>query len=321
VGKALTLIGMLATEFVFVFHEGASSYVWRSHDMHRKLADGGLPLTFHPILRVKYTPWDAMDVSCIWLRLPEPLRQPFGGEHICAQSFAKKWRTVAREQEGLLARLGELVRPIDLIRFLDGTVGGAWNRLADEYEELHDILAKLEVDLSALRAERTDLHASVRALRTEKVRAEAAKGEHFRERIFEREPTPADLARREELAHAVEEAVHKEASVKRRLRDLYHQQEVLVADPEIRRVHERRRTLELEAELKRLDLIRDAVIASKGLERASNRPSAWWFPAVDPSGAWFHAVAETATFWWQPLMDGACADPANPLTPDTVLSI
>src|SRR5262249_9518277 len=39
IGKAVALIGMFAREFVFVFHEGASSYVSRSRAMHRKLFD------------------------------------------------------------------------------------------------------------------------------------------------------------------------------------------------------------------------------------------------------------------------------------------
>lgn len=301
VGKALTLIGMLATEFVFVFHEGASSYVSRSRDLHGRLAEAGIELKCNPILRVKYTPWDALQVSCIWLSLPEPLRQPFGGEHICAQSFARKWRAVAREQEELLGNLGQLRRPIDLIRFLDKSVGGAWNRIAEEYEELHAVLSKLEIELKTLRSERTALYKKVRELRTEKVRAEAQKGEHFRAHIFEKEPSEADLLERERLTHAVEAAVHEEAVIKRRIRELYSQQEELVSSPEIRRVHERRRTLELEAELKRLDLIRDAVIASKGLETASNRPSAWWFPLVSPDGLWFRETVSSARCYLEPL--------------------
>ncbi|HCM73234.1 MAG TPA: hypothetical protein DIS87_03740, partial [Armatimonadetes bacterium] len=38
VGKAVTLISLLAREFVFVFHEGASGYVSRSRTFHRYLA-------------------------------------------------------------------------------------------------------------------------------------------------------------------------------------------------------------------------------------------------------------------------------------------
>ncbi len=55
VGKAVTLIGMLAREYSFVFHEGASSYVTISRKLHEVLAPlAGKPMPMHPILRVKY---------------------------------------------------------------------------------------------------------------------------------------------------------------------------------------------------------------------------------------------------------------------------
>ncbi|MEA2552993.1 MAG: hypothetical protein QOJ65_1169, partial [Fimbriimonadaceae bacterium] len=185
VGKALSLIGMLAREFVFVFHEGASSYVARSRSMHDALAAEGYRLQLYPILRIKYSAWDALKVSSTWLELPEPLRQPFGVEHIWAQSFARKWRSVGEEQEALLAKLGELKSPIDLIRYLDQTMGGSWNRLAEEYEELHAKLVTLEQQLKAFRQERTTMYDRIRQLRAQRVQAERAKGDHFRAKILE----------------------------------------------------------------------------------------------------------------------------------------
>ena len=301
VGKALALIGMLAREFIFVFHEGASSYVSRSRDMHERLTAAGHPLKLNPILRVRYSAWDALHVGKSWLQLPEPLRQPFGVEHMWAQSFARKWRSVAEEQHALLDTLAQLRRPVDLIRFLDESIGGSWNRLAEEYEELHTALSDLEKRLESLRSDRKTLYDQIRQIKAERVRAEVAKGEHFRSKIFEKEPSEDDLAERERLAHEVEKCIHQQAETQRHLRESWHKQDELVNCPDIQRIHERRRTLELEAELRRLKLIQDAVIASKGLEKAGYRPSAWWFPLVSPDGSWFRETISTARCYLEPL--------------------
>ena len=302
VGKAVALIGMLAREFIFVFHEGGSSYVTRSKAMHQQLAADGMPLELFPILRVQYTAWDALKVSSTWLQLPEPLRQPFGVEHIWAQSFARKWRHVAEEQKALLTKLGQLKRPIDLIRYLDEKVGGSWNRLADEYDELHQVLAKLENQLKSLKEERAGTLAQIKELKVRRVQTEVAKGEHWRAKIFEKSPTEADLQERERLTHQVESIIHEQTEARRRMKEALHRQDALVNGEDIKCVHERRRALELEAELRRLKLIRDAVIASKGLEQASRRPSAWWFPLVSPDGQWFKETINTARCYLEPLI-------------------
>ncbi|MCC7231121.1 MAG: hypothetical protein IT203_12070, partial [Fimbriimonadaceae bacterium] len=154
VGKAVTLIGMLAREFVFVFHEGASSYVKSSRQLHQNLGAVGHPLDLNPILRVRYHAWDALQVSCSWLHLPEPLQHPFGTEELCAPSFAQRWRQVSDEQNAIVEELGRMRRPIDLIRFLETHVGGAWDCLASEYESVHNQMEALRDKIDALTAER-----------------------------------------------------------------------------------------------------------------------------------------------------------------------
>ena len=301
VGKAVTLIGMLASEFVFIFHEGASPYVKYSRKLHDLLQGLGGDLRLHPLLRVKYSPWDELDTCCAWLKLPEPFRQAFGADDICAPSFAARWRQVAAEQNALLARLGELRRPIDLIRHLAQTVGGSWAALAEEYERHHDALETLKDKVAELRALRCKAYDTMRGLRRERVGAERASGDHFRERIFEKDPSPTDIKRREELTAAASHAAEQLREANQAIRDLMGQQNEIARSPEILEVHERRRQIEIEAELKRLSMIRTATIAGKGLMRASNRPSAWWFPLVSPDGLWFRSTVENAEYRLEPL--------------------
>jgi hypothetical protein len=302
VGKAVALIGMLAREFVFVFHEGASGYVRHSRRMHQLLAEAGHPLLINPILRVRYDAWSAMQVCCSWLRLPEVMQRPFGTEELCAPSFAARWREVGKEQERVLARLGELRRPIELIGFLDEALGGSWRCQASEYAALHARLADLERNLAEVRERRRGLYDEIRRLKQVRADAEIAKGRHWRERFFEKSPTPEDEAERARLTREVEAAIEARAAVEAQVHELRRQQKELVTDPQIQRVQERRRSIELEAELKRLRLIRTATITSKGLERANLRPSAWWFRLVCPDGLWFRETVDSAEYYLEPLM-------------------
>jgi hypothetical protein len=301
VGKAVALIGMLAREYVFVFHEGASGYVRHSRELHRLLAEAGIDLQFHPILRVRYRPWDALQVCCSWLKLPEPYQRPFGTEELCAPSFAGRWREVVAEQRALLEVLRDLRRPIDLIRHLDRTLGGAWNRLAQEYE---DLFLQREVRTQALesvRSERRSLYSELRRLKAERGEAERKKGEHWRSRFFEKDPTAEDRSERQRLSETVDRTIHQIAEVQARQKELMRRQSEIASDPQVLQVHERRRSIALEAELKRLRLVRSAIITSKGLVQAGNRPSAWWFPLVCSDGLWFRETVEGAECYLEPL--------------------
>lgn len=301
IGKAVTLIGMLAREFVFVFHEGASSYVKYSRRFHQLLASRGHDLACNPILRVRYHIWDAIAHCYSWLKLPEPLQRPFGAEEICAPSFAGRWREVADEQAALLARLQGLRRPIELVEFLETVAGSSWKCLATEYASLHTRLEELESRVDSLKQERHKQYRVLSELRRKRVDAERAKGEHWRSKIFEKSPTEADWQERARLGEAVEHVVHEIAATRQKIRELLARQRYVSRDPEVQAIHDRRRGIEREAELKRLRLIRSAIIATKGLHRASLRPSAWWFPILCPDGGWFKETIRTAESYLEPL--------------------
>jgi chromosome segregation ATPase len=229
--------------------------------------------------------------------LPEPFQRPFGVEQLCTPSFAARWREVGEEQKVLLNELSQLVRPIDVIRYLGKTAGGSWLALATEYESLHKRLEGLKVEIEALRKERIEAIHEYRALKQKRVSAERAKGDHFRAFIFEKDPKPEDIAERERLTQRVEEAIAQIDAAKRSIAKLLQAQSSLAQAPEVLAVHERRRSIELEAELKRLSLIREAVINSDGLNHANHRPSAWWFPLVCPGGKWFRQTIESAEYY------------------------
>lgn len=300
-GKAVSLIGMLSREFVFVFHEGASSYVTTTRRFHDLLKQRGAGLRWYPILRLRTSAWTALEECRSWIRLPEPLRGPFGAEEICTPSFAARWKEVVEDQARLLQRLGELKSPLDLIKFLDAHSQGSWKCLSDEYVGLHERLEGLEKQIEGLRQQRRSLYAELKRSKQERVAAEIAKGEHFRAHIFEKEPDPVREQERGLLAEAVESATRRISDVKHEIRSLMRRQSEAARDEEVLRIHDRRRAIETEAELKRLRLIRDAVITSKGLKRSDRRPSAWWFPVLCPDGGWFAETARAAECYLEPL--------------------
>ena len=106
---------------------------------------------------------------------------------------------------------------------------------------------------------------------------------------------------RERLTQAVEDVLHEQSQARREVAELRHRQNELVRSPDVQKVHARRADIELEAELKRLRLVRNAVTASRGLEHAGQRPGAWWFRVVCPDGLWFRETVETAEYYLEPL--------------------
>lgn len=296
VGKAVTLITMLAREFVFVFHEGASGYVWRSAKFAKGLAATGQALKLHPILRVKYEPWDALDDCCAWLKLPEPLVRPFGTLELSAPSFARRWREVAASQRKVLEQMATLKRPLQLLQYLQEQLGGQWECLAKEYEGMHDQLEQLADEIGKVRAARRKTVLRIRATKARRNALQHAKGEHWRDQIFEKEPTAEELERRARFDSQIEEANREQSELRRLFLQQEQQQIQLVQTPEIDRIRQRRNDIALEAEMMRLRMIREATVATKGLEKAGHRPSAWWFPLICPGGTWFDATMKRAEF-------------------------
>ncbi|QYK56540.1 MAG: hypothetical protein KF733_03450 [Fimbriimonadaceae bacterium] len=296
VGKAVTLIGMLAQEFVFVFHEGASGYVQQSRHMHELLAASGYPLRLNPILRVGYEPWDALYDCCSWFRLPEPLRGPFGTVDLSANSFAARWREVGEKQRSLLFGLGQLRRPLELIRFLSTELRGSWSCLARQYESVNDEMGSVRASVAEIKAKRQAVVQGLKAATRRREEAERAKGRHWRDRIFEKDPTEADWEERERLTHGVADAMAEIARLRSEWRELVAAQEALVQSPQMADARRRRRDIALEAELARVKIVREAVVSTEGLEHAGKRPAAWWFPLVCPEGEWFRRTTSSAHY-------------------------
>ena len=296
IGKAVTLIGMLGREFTFAFHEGASNYVKASRTLHQRLE-----FAVHPILRIRYQTWDSLANIDNWFDLPKPFQTAFGGEAVCAPSFASRWRAVVAEQQGRLDQLGKIRKPAELLSFLDQKVGGAWSLQAKEYEGIHEVLSDLSRQIESLKADRRRLHNEFRETGQRWQEIQQEMGDHFRAEIFERTPSNEALEKRQTYISRFNALQETLESLKSKILELGDEERAATQSETFLKVHKRRREIELESELKRLTLIREAVTSSRGLENANRRPSAWWVPLVSPDGKWFEQIMETATCYWEPM--------------------
>lgn len=184
VGKAVSLISMLAAEFIFVFHEKASSYTSRTQGMNEALRNWGVDLPLHPMLRLQYATWDALAGVDASFRLPEHLQTAFGRERIDAPELAVTWREVAAEQDALRQRLRAAQKPHELMELLAEIDGDVWREKEAAFigargalTRLKDAAAKHQNEVASWRAHAKDAKEMVAALEREK-------GEFFRAHLW-----------------------------------------------------------------------------------------------------------------------------------------
>ncbi|MCS7208647.1 MAG: hypothetical protein NZ874_03665 [Fimbriimonadales bacterium] len=264
VGKAITLVPMLAHEFVFVFNERGSPYLTRTAQLLTNLRAAGVEVRVYPLVRLGYPTWDALGAAgCLGLRLPEHLACAFGEPTLCAESFAQRWRAVVAAQRTLLQRIAVIRSPRALMRLLAEREGAEWQTRLHEYETLHARLAdtvgawaqRLREHAHALHAERRALIAAIQQ----------------------------DAKRQRELAPRLRE-------LKERIKRLNTERKRVASAPEAQQLRARADELECTAERARLELIRCAFLTAEGLPHTHARPAAWWFLLL--SRRWFQACVE-----------------------------
>lgn len=183
VGKAVSLISMLAREMIFVFHEKASSYTKLTQKMNADLRAAGIDLDLHPMLRLKYSTWDALaDVEAKFC-LPPHLARAFGKKSISASEFAARWETVCNEQDALRESLKACRSPRELLNML-AREDESWQQAATEYGQARAVIAGVSEQAKALQKQIEELRERKQAFTQNAVAAERKKGEAFRAEIL-----------------------------------------------------------------------------------------------------------------------------------------
>ena len=293
VGKAITFIAMLSKEFVFAFHEGASMYVSSTREMLNNMKEAGMQVDAKPILRISLGALDALSATNRWFRLPDPLRQPFGADVVSATTLAGSWRCVADQQKQHLAGLSKARNVGALLECLHEIRGGRWQNLKAEYESLRLSLSPLDDKVRALNAQISETHARLREIKAEWRDAEAKRGDAFRN---------GDLDLRAKLGDQLTQLRSERHTLVEALSSLRKQKSDEASAPDVQSARERRQAIEREAEIARLRTVREAVMATVGLEKSNRRPAAWWFPLVTPDGSWFDGVRNQVQLRLEPLV-------------------
>lgn len=326
VGKAVALLPMLAAEYVFAFHEGASSYSDRSADMLDEMRRKKLPVpTVYPILRVQYATWDTLAAVPVEggdardaINLPPYLQQTLGRASIGFEDFALCWRRAISLAENDLLTLRNLRSPRELLAHLNED-GGEWETRERDYEAARLTLLGVHDRAQAIQGRVYTFYDQVRRLKTEALQTERDKGNDFRARIEPLRTKIAASANAAEIAawQAAIEALQAErattfdieiesrrGNIRYALATIRELKQTRIAiergtDAEAARLTLRR--IEAEAEAAKAELVANSLRTLHALPHANNRPSAWWFPLVDPSGAWFSCLTATTELRWETL--------------------
>ncbi len=323
VGKAVSLISMITQEFIPVMNEEGSAYVYRTKMMHDEMNAKGAPIKSHPILRLSYPTWDALQqCGTAVLSLPPHLAQAFGSEQVSCEVFGSTWRDVVAHQEQLMEQVSEHRAPRDAVQWLQEREGGEWPQL---HEELTASLHQLNALISQAQqiAEQTqNLFDQVRESQDAAQKLEHAKSEHYREfvkpireKLYElrqqgvQETDSAYMAMKQELQPHEQARLDFDTQItalkntakdaKQQAAEMKPLRMQMEKGPENKALRQKIAQYEAIIELRRSEILRDAYLVSHGLTHTQHRPTGWWIPLVDPSGHWFTAIAEGTTAYLQ----------------------
>ncbi len=309
VGKAVSLIDMLAAEFIVLFHETASGYTPRTAAMNDEIRAAGITLDLKPIVRIAYPTWDALATANVStpIQLPDHLAHSFGASTLPASEIGARWREVVATQKGELRRLTDARKPRAVLAILEAVdaSGDCWTCDIADYERALASLTATQAKCAEHKSRIALLREHVREDTQARLQAERDKGDDFRRAawpLMQEAQTAAD-------PDAVGEKIYAEEVRRKRTYDATIagcQERIRAGKVEIKHLRaacraiersadciEQRQTIEqitLRIELARTELIRKAFITAEALPHTQARPSAWWLPTVDPSGAWFRAI-------------------------------
>lgn len=312
VGKAITLANMIAAEHLVVFHETASAYTSATQVMNKFLAAHGLPQTLFPVVRLEYPTWNALASvpASVVFRLPEHLAATFKAETITAPAFAARWHEVSETCRQTLRDSRELTGPRRLLSYLEDHDARCWCDLRSEYDQNLDILKRVAGQSEILRDRIAGHQQEINVWQAERQDLERRKGEDFKRSV---QPLRAGLPetqaqldkqiaiRAQVFESPIETIRERISAAKSLLAEFKRQRRKIERSPDAAQARSRMTEIVRDAEMARLELVRAAFLTLEGLEHTQLRPSAWWLPLVDPTGAWLDAMASGTKARLEPL--------------------
>ncbi len=296
VGKAVALLPMLGAEYTIAFHEGASGYSHLSAKLVANLRAAGLSLpSQYPIIRIGLNAWSALGAAPpVTIKLPAPLSQALGRSAVDSDDLALCWNKAIAWETSRIDELKSVASPRLLANHLAGTEGNPWCTHYKRLTELDEALASHAVMLQLQRDAVRDMRAELHDLREKRVQLETQKGADFRSRHGQLDiSAQAERASTFDVPLAVlDRQINALRIARRAARQALRSAENTA---EVKALRAERSHLIGLFETRRAELIANALRVIHGLPHAGSRPSGWWFPLVDPSGAWYRKMISDAT--------------------------
>jgi hypothetical protein len=183
VGKAVTLISMLGAEFIFVFHEKASSYTAFTQKMNQSLRAAGMELALHPMLRLRYATWNSLSAAEANFTLPPHLADAFATPQISAAQFADQWQKVCDAQDDILQQLADCRAPRDLLAWL-AAKDHDWDRKLIEYDNQRQSMNKFRACIEKQKQNAAAAREKAKTASRQSVDLETAQGKHWRTELL-----------------------------------------------------------------------------------------------------------------------------------------
>lgn len=336
VGKALVFPLMLLSEAVMVLAETGSAYIATgTRALVDGLAQSGIRLPLHPVLRLRYHALDSLSALGTEFCLPEHLAAAFGKQRLAAAEMAERWQGVVDRQRALLRDLAA-----------SHGAGVVLRILAEESPEHRERLERYDCLRCRMRQHGREMAEMSRALKA--VTGEAAQvaerarelerksGRLRRERLkplWAELETPLGQQRRESIEREVRDLQARRSAIQQEIAGLRAQGSRLAQEwrelrAELRSqqrsgvaavVHQELHDIEDQTAWDRLALVRRARL-TLDLEAVDKRPTAWWFPFLgggSGAGAWFAEVRRRCEAYFEVLGEeptrssssaGGCSD-------------
>ena len=296
VGKAVALLPMLGAEYTIAFHEGASGYSHLSSRFVANIRAAGLPLPEqYPIIRIGLDAWSALSAAPpVTFKLPAPLAQAVGRPSIDADDIALCWNKALSWETARLNELKGIRSPRALANHLAGTEGQPW---CTHYKRLTEIDEAIMAHAEATQPERDSIakmRGDLHTLRQQRTRLEAEKGADFRARggVLDTANVALRTSTFDVPLAALDANIHALHLARRAARRALR---LVENASDVKALRAERANLVGTFETRRAELAANALRVIHGLPHAGARPSSWWFPLVDPSGAWYRKMISDAT--------------------------
>ena len=174
-----------------------------------------------------------------------------------------------------------------------------WCDLRSEYDKQLDTLKQFAAQSEILRGRVDEHQEEMQNWQRERLELERRKGEDFRrsQPLTDRQAA----ARAQAFDEPIEVLRERIAATRTLLSEFKRQRRLLERGPEAAAARTRLVEIVRDAQMARLEMVRSAFLTLEGLEHTQLRPSAWWLPLVDPSGAWLDAMAAGTQARLEPL--------------------